>query len=46
LFSDDLVLECGHTAGAARAGEEVERANCHACARAWIEAETKAKLKV
>jgi hypothetical protein len=35
LFSDDLVLECGHTAGAARAGEEVEHANCHACARAW-----------
>ena len=45
LFSDDLVLECGHTSGASSGGEEVQSANCSACARAWIESETRAKLK-
>ena len=46
LFSDDLVLECGHRSGVARSGEEIPYADCYTCAQAWIEAETKAKLKV
>ena len=29
LFTDDLVLECGHTSGASTRGEEVTHANCH-----------------
>src|SRR5262245_57316715 len=45
LFSDDLVLECGHTSGTARRDEEVASANCYHCARAWIETETQVKLK-
>jgi hypothetical protein len=45
LFSDDLVLECGHTAGVSLRGEEVQHADCSTCARAWIENETRAKLK-
>ena len=46
LFTDDLVLECGHTSGTSPRGEEVTHANCHRCASDWIEAETKAKLKM
>jgi hypothetical protein len=41
LFSDDLVLECGHTTMAARREEDVVSADCHTCANAWIEAESR-----
>jgi hypothetical protein len=43
LFSDDLVLECGHTTMAARREEDVGSADCHTCANVWIEAESRVK---
>ena len=34
------------TSGTGRPDEEIPYADCYVCARAWIEAEAKAKLKV
>jgi len=41
LFGDDLILECGHTTMATRGEEDVASADCHTCANAWIEAESR-----
>jgi hypothetical protein len=43
LFGDDLVLECGHTILATRREEDIASADCHTCANAWIEAESRVK---
>jgi hypothetical protein len=45
LFSDDVVLECGHRANEPSHWEN-SKANCLQCARDWIANESKAKLKV
>src|SRR5262249_40824 len=43
LFGDDLILECGHATIATRREEDVLFADCHTCANAWIEAESRVK---